>query len=154
MSVPLDRIDRELVKALSRSGRATFAELGQEVRLSANTVAERVRRLRRAGVISRFTVDVDAALLGKPLGVLSDVKLRDGVERIPFAQRLSTVPEVVGALRLTGEYDYQLHIVAADTAELESLIELLKREFGVASVNSRLILREVPVDKARLLDAR
>lgn len=38
-----------------------------------------------------------------------------------------------------------------DPAEFEGLVDLLKHDYGVASLNSRLILREVPVDKAKLL---
>lgn len=147
----MDRIDRELVTALSHNGRATFQELGALVRLSANTVADRVRRLQRDGVIAGFSAVIDELALGKGLGVISDVKLRDGVERVAFAESLTHIPQVIGALRLTGEYDYQLHIVCGDAAELESVVDRLKHDYEVASVNSRLILREVPVDKAKLL---
>lgn len=147
----LDRIDRELVGLLSVDGRATFSDLGKQVRLSANTVAERVRRLQKEGVISGFAAVLDEQALGKNIGVLSDIQLKDGVERVAFAEALTHVPQVIGALRLTGTYDYQLHIVCTDTTELEGVIELLKRDHGVRAVNSRLILREVPVDKAKLL---
>lgn len=149
--VAMDRIDADLVAALTDNGRATFHELGQRVRLSANTVAERVRRLQRDGVISGFSADLDERALGMKLGVLSDVRLREGLSRVAFAESLTHVPQVIGALRLTGAYDYQLHIVTTDTAELESVIDRLKGQFDVAEVNSRLILREVPVDKSKLL---
>ncbi|MFD7074451.1 Lrp/AsnC family transcriptional regulator [Nocardioides sp. NPDC059952] len=149
--VTLDRIDKMLLTTLATDGRATYAELAHQVHLSANSVAERVRRLRREGVIQHFGVTLDPVALGKPLGVLSDIKLREGVERVAFAESLTAVPQVIGALRLTGENDYQLHIVAADTAELETVIDRLKRDFGVAAVNSRLILREVPVDVTQVL---
>lgn len=149
----MDRIDRELISALSTNGRATYQELGDLVRLSANSVAERVRRLQRDGVITGFAAVIDEKALGMQLAVRSDIKLHGGVERIEFAESLTRVPQVIGAVRLTGEYDYQLHIVCRDTAELESVVEELKRNYGVANVNSRLILREVPVDKAKLLTA-
>lgn len=134
-------------------GCATYQELGEHVRLSANTVADRVRRLRRDGVLTGFAAVIDEKALGMELGVLSDLKLKEGVSRVAFAESLTHVPQVIGALRLTGEYDYQLHIVCRSTTELESVIERLKGEFDVATVNSRLILREVPVDKAKLLAA-
>ena len=146
----MDRIDRDLATALSHNGRATFQELGALVRLSPNTVADRVQR---DGIIAGFTAVIDETKLGKDLGVLSDVKLREGVERVAFAESLTHVPQVIGALRLTGEYDYQLHIVCGDPTEFEGLVDRLKRDYGVASLNSRLILREVSVDKAKLLQA-
>ncbi len=42
----MDQIDRTLVRLLHQDARSTYQDLGREVRLSANTVAERVRRLR------------------------------------------------------------------------------------------------------------
>lgn len=62
--------------------------------------------------------------------MLSDVKLREGVERVAFAESLTHVPQVIGALRLTGEYDYQLHIVCGDPTEFEGLVDRLKRDYG------------------------
>lgn len=148
----LDWLDRALIAELSRDGRASYQQLSQTVGLAPNTVADRMRRLRESGVIAGTAVVIDERVLGLELGVLSDVKLHDGVSRVEFAESLTKVAQVIGALRLTGEYDYQLHIVCSGATELESVIERLKSDYGVASVNSRLILREVPVDKAKLLD--
>ncbi|WP_081994163.1 AsnC family transcriptional regulator [Kocuria sp. ZOR0020] len=124
-----------MISELSRNGRASYQPLSHAVGLAPNTVAERMRRHREGGVITDSTVVIDERALGLELGVLSDIKLHEAVSRVDFAESLTKVPQVVGALRLTGEYDYQLHIVCSG-----------------ASVNSRLILREVPVDKAKLLD--
>jgi Lrp/AsnC family leucine-responsive transcriptional regulator len=63
----VDRIDVQLATALSHNGRATFQELGALVRLSANTVADRVRRLQREGVIAGFSAVIDERALGKKL---------------------------------------------------------------------------------------
>lgn len=148
----LGGIDRAIISELSQNGRASYQQLSHAVGLAPNTVADRMRRLRDSGVITGSAVVIDERALGLELGVLSDIKLHDGVSRVDFAQSLTKVPQVIGALRLTGEYDYQLHIVCPGASELESVIDELKSEYGVASVNSRLILREVPVDKAKLLD--
>ncbi len=147
----MDRIDVQLLSELTRDGRATYHTLGERVRLSANSVADRIRRLRREGVLAGFSAIIDERALGKTLGVLSDVVLREGTDRVTFAESLAHIPQVIGALRLTGAYDYQLHIVCTDTVELETVIDLLKTQYDVASINSRLIIREVPVDKAKLL---
>src|SRR3546814_12913662 len=50
----LDGKDWQLLEALQRDARLGFAELGRLVRLSAPAVAERVRRLEDAGVISGY----------------------------------------------------------------------------------------------------
>src|SRR5688572_760692 len=74
----MDRIDREILRILRDDGRIGWSELGARVHLSANATAERVRRLRRAGVIRRFTVEVDQESLGRTLEAVIEVKVAPG----------------------------------------------------------------------------
>jgi len=148
----MDAIDRQLVKLLLADARTTYQDMGRAVRLSANTVAERVRRLRGVGVIRGYHADLDPAALGRGLTLLSDIRLREGVDRAEFERGLSTVAQVLSAMRLTGEYDYQLRIVCTDAQEFETVIDLLKRDHGVRELRSRLLLHEVPLGSHRLLE--
>ncbi|MGH8860156.1 MAG: Lrp/AsnC family transcriptional regulator [Jatrophihabitantaceae bacterium] len=147
----MDRIDRELLRLLLDDGRATYQELGRAVRLSANTVADRVRRLRAGGVLTGFRADIDPAALGRGLTLLSDVRLREGVDRGAFEQGLTGIPQIVSAMRLTGDYDYQLRVVCADPREFEVLIDALKTDHGVRELRSRLLLHELPLGPRGLL---
>ena len=147
----MDQIDRTLVRLLHQDARSTYQDLGREVRLSANTVAERVRRLRTDGVIRAFRADVDPAALGRTLTMLSDVRLREQVDRAAFERGLDTVAQVVSAMRLTGEYDYELRLACTDPAEFETVIDLLKRDHGVRELRSRMLLHEVALGSHRLL---
>jgi Lrp/AsnC family leucine-responsive transcriptional regulator len=62
------------------------------------------------------------------------------------------VPQVVSAMHITGDYDYELRVVCAHSAEFESVIDLLKRDHGVRELRSRLLLREFPLSPTGLLD--
>jgi DNA-binding Lrp family transcriptional regulator len=55
----LDDIDQRIVARLRDDARASFAEIGSAVGLSAPAVKRRVDRLRAAGVITGFTAVVD-----------------------------------------------------------------------------------------------
>lgn len=149
----MDAIDRRLLALLIDDARATYQTLGAAVRLSANTVAERVRRLRSTGVIRGYHAELDLGVLGRGLTLLSDVRLREGVDRAGFERGLAAVPAVVAAMRLTGDYDYQLRVVVVDTREFESIIDLLKRDHGVRELHSRLLLHEVRLGVGRLIGA-
>ena len=148
----MDAIDRVLIRELLRDARATYQELGRTARLSANTVADRVRRLRAAGVISGYHADLNLALLGRGLRLMSDVRLRETVDRGEFERGLADVEQVIGAVRLTGDYDYLLQVACADPEEFEQVIDRLKRDHGVREVRSRLVLHEVPIDLEKLVD--
>src|ERR1700689_3009265 len=101
----MDAIDRVLIRELLRDARVSYQELGRTARLSANTVADRVRRLRSSGVISGYHAQLDLAMLGRSLRLMSDVRLREAVDRAEFERGLAEVEQVIGAVRLTGDYD-------------------------------------------------
>ena len=55
----LDELDRQIVDALRHDGRIPFRALGDQIGLSANATADRVRGRLRRGVITQFTAVVD-----------------------------------------------------------------------------------------------
>ena len=65
--IALDAIDRKLVALLVDDARMTYQELGRAVRLSANTTADRARRLRSSGVIRGYHAAIDHRAIGRPL---------------------------------------------------------------------------------------
>ena len=148
----MDAIDRSLLRLLHQDARATYQELGKAVRLSANTVADRVRRLRAGGVVRAFRADLDPGALGRHLLMVSDVRLREGADRAAFERGLADVPQVVSGSRLTGEYAFQLRLACVDPREFEGVVDRLKTEHGVRELRSRLVLHDLDLDPSRLLD--
>lgn len=111
-----------------------------------------MRRLQRSGVLKGFRAEVDPAALGLHTSLIVDVQLREDVNRKDFEAGLSAVPQVISAVHLTGQWDYQLRVVCADTAEFETVIEVLRQEHGVRRLESHLVLREVHLGLSRLLN--
>jgi Lrp/AsnC family transcriptional regulator, leucine-responsive regulatory protein len=149
----MDLIDRQLVALLLDDARLTYQELGRAVRLSANTTADRVRRLRTSGILRGYHAALDYEAIGRPLHLISDVRLREGAENAVFQDSLAAIPQVTEAYRVTGEYDYQLHLSCTGTGEFENIVDALKRDHSVREVRSRLVLHAIPMNGARILDA-
>lgn len=121
----------------------SYRELGDQVSLSANATAERVRRLRERGVISGFRAIVDPAAAGRTLVALIDVRLAAPEDAERFERLVEASDEVTDADHLTGRFDYQLRVVCKDTAALDSLIRSLKTVGGVGETDTRIALRTV-----------
>ncbi len=141
----LDQIDRDIIELLRVNGRLSFRELGDQVFLSANTVADRVRKLLADGTIQGFTARVNLNALNLSVRALIDVKMLPQTPAREFESALRTIPGVVEALLLTGSFDYQLRVACQDQASLVRLIESL-RMIGVQDTHSRVILNEVAID--------
>jgi DNA-binding Lrp family transcriptional regulator/YHS domain-containing protein len=75
--VNLDETDIEILSLLAEDARRPFSGIGEEVGLSGPAVSDRVDRLREAGIINRFTVDVDRAQLRAGVPVLLRLAVPD-----------------------------------------------------------------------------
>lgn len=137
----MDTIDREIVKALRADGRMSFRDLGEAVGLSANAVAERVRRLLASGTIRRFTAEINPAAHGMRLSAFVDLRLAPNTVADDFENGLRAVSGVVSAVLTTGRFDYTLRVAVAGEAELVTLVETLRAR-GAAETYSRIVLRE------------
>jgi Lrp/AsnC family leucine-responsive transcriptional regulator len=139
----VDPIDRAILGKLRSDARLSFRDLGEAVGLSANAVADRVRRLVAAGTIRRFTTEIDPAADGNRLAAFVDLRLAPGTAADAFERGLRTIPGVVAAALTTGSFDYTLRVAVADQAALVSLVETLRAR-GAVETYSRIILRETP----------
>jgi len=139
----MDSIDRDILRVLERDGRVRWGDLAAAVHLSANAVAERVRRLQRSGVITGFSVRRDWATYGRPIHAYIELRLAPGVDHQRFEAELVLHDSITEAHHVTGRSDYLLAGHFADLAALDELLDLLKRDGLVAETETRLVLRSV-----------
>lgn len=144
----MDALDRILLDLLRGNGRAGWAELGDEVGLSASAVKRRVDRLVTTGVIRSFTIRVDPAVDDRGTEAYVELFCRGTVAPVELRRMLSRVPEVVGAGTITGDADAIVHMRSRDVASLEGALERVREAPNVdhtrsAIVLSRLVDRDV-----------
>jgi Lrp/AsnC family leucine-responsive transcriptional regulator len=140
----MDATDSEILRLLRADGRMSWQELGAAVGLSANAAADRVRRLRRSGVITGFVALVDPAAGGRHLEALVGVRLAPDTDSDEFAVAVARLEPVGEVLHLTGAPDYQLRVNCRDSAELDALLRLLRNRYGVADTETTIVLRSGP----------
>ncbi len=122
--IEFDAIDRKLLALLQENARASFAELGRQVKLSTPSAIERVRRLEDAGVILAYRAQVDPAALGYRMAAI--VRVTVAGERLQkFAQQIGQIPEVLECHRITGAESFLMRVAVRDTAHLETVIDSL-----------------------------
>jgi len=123
-SMELDDVDWRLLAQLQADARLSFNELGRRVHLSSPAVAERVRRMEQAGVISRYSAVVDPARAGQPL--LAFIQLRCALGKCLLKTTTDAdYPELVEVHKLSGEHCTMLKARATSLAHLEGFIERL-----------------------------
>jgi len=78
----LDQTDIEILRLLSRDSRRTYTDIAEMVDLSGPAVADRVERLQDAGIIERFTVDLDRTQLGAGAQLFVQVDPKQSFDRV------------------------------------------------------------------------
>ncbi|TMQ90596.1 Lrp/AsnC family transcriptional regulator [Actinomadura soli] len=121
---PLDAIDLQILTELQRDGRATLADLGRRVALSAPAVAERVQRLEETGVITGYHASVDPVALGFPITILVRVNPSPReLSRIP--KIADEIPAIVECHRITGDDCFFFIAHLRTVEELEPILDRL-----------------------------
>ena len=142
----LDATDRLLLDALQRDARMTNAALAERAHLSESACLRRVRALEASGLISGYGARTDQEKAGLPVNVFVNVTLghQDQADLQAFEEAVRRIPEVMECYLMTGDYDYLIRIVVADTADFERVhSEHLTRLPGVSRVHSSFALRAV-----------
>ena len=129
----LDERDEAILAALQADGRATYADVGARVGLSASSVHDRVRKLEAAGVITGYRAVVDPQAVGLMVTALIAVTPLDPQQPDDLHDRLADFLEVEDCLSVAGEANYLLKVRTRNTADLEELIRRLREKAGVAT---------------------
>jgi Lrp/AsnC family leucine-responsive transcriptional regulator len=136
----VDGVDRRLIGALRTNARATYAELGRLVGLSAPAVHERVGKLEAAGVITGYHVAVEPAALGLGVSALVGILQGDGADSDEIFAALKDMPEIEDCWFVAGEETFVIKVRVADMPSLEQVIGALNRIRGVARTRTTVVL--------------
>jgi Lrp/AsnC family leucine-responsive transcriptional regulator len=114
-----------LLQELQQNARLSYSELGQRVGLSAPAVADRIRRMEEAGVITGYHAQVNMGKLGLPVTAIIRLSSAAGQSCNLVALRVSEVPEVLECYRVTGNDSVIVKVVATSVTHLERILDQL-----------------------------
>ena len=142
----LDNIDLKILRELQQNARLSTKELAAKVNLSPTPVFERVKRLEREGIISRYAAMLDAEKLNRSFVVFCSVKMSSLNREIAtaFAETMAKIPEVTECYNISGQYDYLLKIHAKSMKHYrEFVLNVLGTIEYLGSVESTFVMDEV-----------
>lgn len=122
----MDELDQKIIDLLSSDARRSLADIGGIVGLSPSSVNERIRRMTGAGVIRRFTVDVDPVALGLETLVFVWIALREDADEPAFRRHANSDPAILECHHVTGAWSYLAKLRVASMSEVEGFLADLK----------------------------
>ncbi|MCL5996239.1 MAG: Lrp/AsnC family transcriptional regulator [Chloroflexi bacterium] len=152
----LDPTGWHILRILQENARASFSEIGRQVGLSAPAVAERVRRLEDAGVITGYHAEIDPVKIGLP--ILAIIRIAStGAAFTQCADAVKHMPEVLECHRITGNDSFSIKVRVASILHLETLIDQLQPYGGTTTtlvLSSAVTRRTIDHAPDAVVDAR
>jgi DNA-binding Lrp family transcriptional regulator len=138
----VDDVDRLILRELTADGRMSMRTLAERLHISRANAYARVERLRNAGVIRGFTIDVDPVASG--LGTSAYVTLN--IHQVEWRQVRESLRELPGVEQISlvgGEFDVILLVRARDNADLRRLVlGQIQGMPGVINTRTLLVFEE------------
>ncbi len=143
----LDRIGLNILAALQANARMPLSRIGRQVGLSAPAVAERVRKLEEAGVITGYHARIDPAAMGQSVSAF--IQLTTDARHYPSVTSLAAeMPQIIACHHISGDASFILHVRASDVAALEAVVGRLS---PLGQTRTAIVL-STPVDKAAMMN--
>jgi Lrp/AsnC family transcriptional regulator, leucine-responsive regulatory protein len=130
---PAKDVDRALLAALARDGRASYTELAERVGLSVSAVHQRVRRLGQRGMISGYHAKLDARGLDLPLTAFVSITPIDVAQPDDAPARLAHLSAIEACHSVAGVESYILKVRVASPDALEALLHEIRASANVST---------------------
>ena len=150
MAVQLDETDRKILSELQHDAAQSLDEIARKTGTSKTPVWNRIRKLRKNGVIRKQTVllDPDALGLEACFFVLVRTSEHDADWQARFLATLRARPEVLEAHRLAGDIDYILKVRVKNARAYDEFYQALIARVKIFNVTALLSMEEIKATTA------
>ncbi len=133
----LSTIDAKIIKALQVDARKNYTELAKELGVSKNTVSNRVKVLKKNGIITGSLLIVNLTKFGyaciATLGIKTvPSKLEDVIKYVKTIEGVDLCAETIGSCNLL------VFVFLKDIEQLKKIIETIKKEPAVFEVHTSI----------------
>lgn len=145
MAAEIDTIDRRILAELQRDATLSVDQLSERVSLSRNACWRRLKRLEDERYITGRVALVDAEKVGVGLSVFILVRTshHDPEWLARFRAAASSLPEITGVYRMSGDLDYVLRARVADVKAYDRLYQRLIAKVPLSDVSASFVMEEI-----------
>ncbi|RAP53099.1 MAG: AsnC family transcriptional regulator [Methanosphaera sp. rholeuAM270] len=141
-TLTMDELDKNILELLSTDGRKSYRKISRDLGVSVGTIHNRVDKLTKTGIISKFVPVLNHEKLGYNLTAIIGLEIKGGtvahiIEKEQFKNNLLAVYEV------TGQFDGFIIAKFKNTFELNKFIKLLLQEECVTKTYTQTVLNIV-----------
>lgn len=139
----LDGTDKKILAILQEDGRITIKSLAEVLQLTTTPIFERVKRLEKEGVISKYVALVNPKKVNRNLIVYISISLKNHTRSYldKFVKEVNSYNEILECYHIAGNFDYLLKAQISDMEAFQSfLLNKLSVNSNIAHVQSSFVL--------------
>ena len=118
----LDELDRKILSILMQDAKMPYTDIAKKLFVSGGTIHVRMKKMEQMGVIKSATLMVDYSKLGYDVVAFLGVFLEKSSLYENVAAAMESIPEIVSAHYITGNYSIFIKIVCRDTDHLREIL--------------------------------
>ncbi|MCR8433689.1 MAG: Lrp/AsnC family transcriptional regulator [Crenarchaeota archaeon] len=141
----LDELDFKILSILQKDCRANFVTISKELGKSVTTVAYRLNRLFKMGIIKKCTAIADAKKLNLNYSAIIMGRIKPG-KFAELSKFFEDHEEVQLAFAITGQYDFCLYAAFKDESAYFKFIEDLHKTECVTETTTFYIVKKMKED--------
>lgn len=144
--IKLDATDQKLITLLQEDSKQTNKALSAKLNLSVTAVYERIKKLERLGVISKYVALVDKTTVNRAFVAFCSVKLSKHTKDfvMQFEKEVRLIDEILECYHINGDYDYLLKVIVSDMVDFrEFMVKKLTGVSHIGSTTSAFVISEI-----------
>ncbi|MFT4600027.1 MAG: Lrp/AsnC family leucine-responsive transcriptional regulator [Arenicella sp.] len=142
----LDDTDKKLLDLIQTDASLTNKQLASHLNLSVTPVYERIRKLKKSGVIEAIQAKINRHKIDKGMMIICEVSVDSHTKESLdlFESEVGKLKEVIECFHVSGKHDYMLKVVQSNMDEYRNfLLNKLSKIEGVDNVNSTFVMHEL-----------
>ena len=145
-SSTLDSLDLAILEQLNLDARTSHREIAHRLEVSPTTVANRVQRMEREGVIHGYIPLLDDERLGFELTATIGIRISKGRLR-EVEERLARDARAYAIYDVTGDFDALLIGRFRDRRDLDRFVKHALQDPHIERTNTQVVLNRVKEDR-------
>ena len=141
----LDEFDLKILRQVQRDASLSADALADQVGLSRNACWRRVKRLEADGIIKAKVALLNAEKMNLDLMAYVMVRTHDHepgwLEK--FRKAVRSMPEIVGAHRMSGDLDYVLRVRVRDVKAYDAFYQRLVAKVPISEVSASFVMEDI-----------
>lgn len=123
----MDETDLAILRILQEDASIPFIEIARRLRISESTVRKRVEKMKREGIIKKFTVIVDPLKMGYNAVAIIGVDV-EPPKILEVSKKLCELPETRYVATSTGDHMIMIEVWAKNATDL---LKIINEKIGV-----------------------